>query len=59
MSIKLPLQDSFAFLCNFVSTLRSGLELVAEGATGNETAVDELRTAIIAGTVSAGQGEGT
>ncbi len=59
MAIKLPLQNSFAFLCNFVTTLCSGLEIVAEGATGNETAVDELRTAIIAGTVSAGQGEGT
>ena len=59
MAIKLPLRNSFAFLCNFVATLLSGLEIVAEGATGNETAVDELRTAIIAGTVSAGQGEGT
>ncbi len=52
MTIKLPLQRSFAFLCGFIATLRDGLETVAEGATDNETAVDALRTAIIAGTVS-------
>ena len=52
MTIKLPLRSSFAFLCDFLATLRDGLNVVAEGATNNETAVDNLRTAIIAGTVS-------
>ena len=56
MSIKLPLQDSFAFLCNFVGTLRDGLQIVAEGATENEQAIEDLRRDIIAGTVSPGQG---
>lgn len=52
MTIKLPLERSFAFLCNFIDTLHSGLNIVAEGATNNEITIDELRTAIIAGTVS-------
>ena len=52
MTIKLPLKRSFAFLCEFLVTLHNGLKIVAEGATNNETAVDKLRTAIIAGTVS-------
>ncbi len=61
MAIKLPLAGSFAFLCNYVALLRPGLQIVAEGAMDNETAVDELRTAIITGTVTipAEQGEGT
>lgn len=52
MAIKLPLKRSFAFLCEFIATLHDGLKIVAEGATNNETAIDNLRTAIIAGTVS-------
>ena len=52
MAIKLPLKSSFAFLCDFIATLHNGLNLVAKGATDNETAVDKLRAAIIAGTVS-------
>ena len=52
MAIKLPLRRSFAFLCDFIATLHDGLNVVAEGATDNETAVDRLRAAIIAGTVS-------
>ena len=56
MAIKLPLQNSFAFLCNFVATLRDGLQIVAEGATENEQAIEDLRRDIIAGTVSPGQG---
>jgi len=54
--MKLPLENSFAFLCGFVATLRSGLEIVAEGATANEQAIEDLRRDIIAGTVSPGQG---
>ena len=53
MAIKLPLECSFASLCAFIATLRDGLEIVAEGATDNETAIDGLCTAIIAGEVKA------
>ena len=52
MAIKLPLENGFAFLCDFIAALHSGLNVVAEGATDNETTVDRLRTAIIAGTIS-------
>ncbi len=52
MTIKLPLARSFASLCDFIATLHDGLEIVAEGATNNETAIDNLRTAIIEDTVS-------
>ncbi|MBQ6554125.1 MAG: hypothetical protein IJL89_02725 [Firmicutes bacterium] len=54
MVIKLPLGYGFAFLCDFIAALHDGLNVVAEGATDNETAVDRLRAAIIAGTVSVG-----
>lgn len=51
MAIKLPLRTSFAFLCGFVSTLRDGIELVAEDVTENAAAIDQLRHDIVAGTV--------
>lgn len=59
MTIKLPLKRSFASLCDFLATLRDSLTIAAEGATNNETAIDALRTAIIAGTVSIEESEET
>lgn len=48
----MTIKRSFAFLCNFLYTLRNGLGIVVDGVTNDEMVIDGLRTAIIIVTIS-------
>ena len=53
-NIKLPLASfGFEYLCNFVSLLREGLNIVAQDIDDNATEITALTNEIIAGEVKA------